>query len=86
VSPGTTARHDGDMVASLCSGDMRLIQETLEHSDATVTERYARVIDREIVTMLGKLPDVAPQKESHERLSKILSIDASRRGVVGKTQ
>jgi integrase len=49
--------------------DMRLIQATLGHSDAKVTERYARVIDREIVTMLDRLPDIAPQMGEQKRLS-----------------
>jgi site-specific recombinase XerD len=48
---------------------MRLIQATLGHSDAKVTERYARVIDREIVTMLDKLPDIASQTAESKRPS-----------------
>jgi integrase len=41
--------------------DIRLISATLGHSDTKVTERYARVIDQEIVAMLDQLPDVSPQ-------------------------
>lgn len=41
--------------------DIRLISVSLGHSDTKVTERYARVIDQEIVAMLDQLPDVSPQ-------------------------
>lgn len=40
--------------------DIRLISASLGHSDTKVTERYARVIDQEIVAMLDQLPDVSP--------------------------
>jgi integrase len=58
--------------------DMRLISATLGHSDTKVTERYARVIDREIVTMLDKLPDISPQSQEQKQLSRMPSIDGSR--------
>jgi len=40
--------------------DLRLISAALGHSDTKVTERYARVVDREIVEMLNQLPDISP--------------------------
>jgi integrase len=39
--------------------DMKLISSALGHTDTKVTERYARVVDREIVEMLDKLPDIS---------------------------
>lgn len=59
--------------------DMRLISATLGHSDIKVTERYARVVDNEIVTMLDGLPDISPQQQERKQPSKQLSIDASRK-------
>lgn len=50
--------------------DMRLISATLGHSDTKVTERYARVIDQEIVTMLNMLPDIMPQSPEQKLLSQ----------------
>lgn len=40
--------------------DITLISRALGHSDTKVTERYARVVDREIVEMLDQLPDITP--------------------------
>lgn len=40
--------------------DLSLIGKALGHSGTQVTERYARVVDREIVEMLDQLPDITP--------------------------
>jgi integrase len=42
--------------------DLRLIGQALGHSDTKVTERYARVVDREIATMMDDLPDLGMPK------------------------
>jgi integrase len=42
--------------------DLSLIGKALGHSGTQVTERYARVVDREIVEMLDQLPDIMPQR------------------------
>lgn len=39
--------------------DLSLIGKALGHSGTQVTERYARVVDREIVQMLDQLPDIS---------------------------
>jgi hypothetical protein len=38
--------------------DLSLIGKALGHSGTQVTERYARVVDQEIVEMLNQLPDI----------------------------
>jgi hypothetical protein len=38
--------------------DLSLIGKALGHSGTQVTERYARVVDQEIVEMLNQLPEI----------------------------
>lgn len=60
--------------------DLRLISRALGHSDSKVTERYARVVDREIVTMLDQLPDISAYAPLHGMQSKLTSRSASVEG------
>jgi integrase len=59
--------------------DLRLIGQALGHSGTQVTERYARVVNREIIEMLDQLPDISAQSQDQIRLSNLLSNDKTRR-------
>jgi len=65
--------------------DIRLISQALGHSDTKVTERYARVVDREIVEMLDQLPDITTQGPEQNRLANQLAKPESRSDAIVKT-
>lgn len=58
--------------------DLKLIGRALGHSGTQVTERYARVEDREVVEMLDQLPDITPQRPPHRLQSPAPSHRVSR--------
>jgi len=51
---------DATWSRQFAKADISLISKALGHSGTQVTERYARVVDREIVEMLDQLPDITP--------------------------
>jgi len=50
--------------------DLRLIGQAMGHSDTKVTERYARVVDREIATMLDMLPDLGEPMQAKAQIEQ----------------